>query len=160
MCQSCCMLHHVPMCLTRVVLRLLLQDCGHIMLCDMDLVHTQQEITRIQQLEAGALQALRQQAAVSGCALLQLVVCLRPAAGQHVCRSYHGDSHALPAACACSAAAGDAPPAASCLRCTPAHILAVSPGAAGGTTWWRTLEFVAPEVASDGAVAYSPASDW
>ncbi|WIA35389.1 hypothetical protein OEZ86_003835 [Tetradesmus obliquus] len=66
----------------------LVQDCGHIMLCDMDLVHTQQEITRIQQLEA------------------------------------------------------------------------VSPGAAGGTTWWGTLEFVAPEVASNGAVAYSPASDW
>jgi serine/threonine protein kinase len=30
----------------------LVQDCGHVMLCDMDLVHTQQEIRHIQQLEA------------------------------------------------------------------------------------------------------------
>jgi hypothetical protein len=39
-------------------------------------------------------------------------------------------------------------------------VLAVSPGSAGGSTWWGTLEFVAPEVANHGAVAYSPASDW
>jgi serine/threonine protein kinase len=32
----------------------LLQDCGHIMLCDMDLAHTQQEIQHIRDLEAGA----------------------------------------------------------------------------------------------------------
>lgn len=32
----------------------LVQDCGHIMLCDMDLVHTLQEIQQIQQLDAGA----------------------------------------------------------------------------------------------------------
>jgi serine/threonine protein kinase len=36
----------------------------------------------------------------------------------------------------------------------------VSPGSANGGTWWGTLEFVAPEVANHGAVAYSPASDW
>jgi serine/threonine protein kinase len=30
----------------------LVQDCGHVMLCDMDLVHTQHEIKHIQQLEA------------------------------------------------------------------------------------------------------------
>jgi serine/threonine protein kinase len=33
----------------------LVQDCGHVMLCDMDLVHTQQEIKHIQQLEASEL---------------------------------------------------------------------------------------------------------
>jgi len=32
----------------------LLQDCGHIMLCDMDLAHTQTEIEHIRELEAGA----------------------------------------------------------------------------------------------------------
>jgi serine/threonine protein kinase len=32
----------------------LLQDCGHIMLCDMDLAHTQTEIDHIRELEAGA----------------------------------------------------------------------------------------------------------
>lgn len=31
----------------------LLQDCGHIMLCDMDLVHTQTEIEHIRELESG-----------------------------------------------------------------------------------------------------------
>lgn len=31
----------------------LLQDCGHIMLCDMDLVHTQTEIEHLRELEAG-----------------------------------------------------------------------------------------------------------
>jgi serine/threonine protein kinase len=31
----------------------LLQDCGHIMLCDMDLVHTQSEIEHLRELEAG-----------------------------------------------------------------------------------------------------------
>jgi hypothetical protein len=33
------------------------QDCGHIMLCDMDLVHTVQEIQHIRDLEAGACAA-------------------------------------------------------------------------------------------------------
>eukprot|EP00882_Tetradesmus_deserticola_P023090 GHRQ01025122.1.p1 GENE.GHRQ01025122.1~~GHRQ01025122.1.p1 ORF type:complete len:138 (-),score=40.93 GHRQ01025122.1:53-466(-) len=37
---------------------------------------------------------------------------------------------------------------------------AVSPDPAGSGTWWGTLEFVAPEVARNGAGAYSPASDW
>jgi serine/threonine protein kinase len=32
----------------------LLQDCGHIMLCDMDLAHTQTEIQQIQELDSGA----------------------------------------------------------------------------------------------------------
>lgn len=32
----------------------LLQDCDHIMLCDMDLAHTQTEIDHIRELEAGA----------------------------------------------------------------------------------------------------------
>ena len=31
----------------------LLQDCGHIMLCDMDLAHTLQEIDMIRQMDAG-----------------------------------------------------------------------------------------------------------
>jgi serine/threonine protein kinase len=31
----------------------LIQDCGHIMLCDMDLVHTQTEIEHLRELEAG-----------------------------------------------------------------------------------------------------------
>lgn len=34
----------------------LLQDCGHIMLCDMDLVHTQTEIEHLRELEAGEQQ--------------------------------------------------------------------------------------------------------
>lgn len=37
----------------------LLQDCGHIMLCDMDLVHTQAEIEHVQELESGAAVVLR-----------------------------------------------------------------------------------------------------
>lgn len=31
----------------------LVQDCGHIMLCDMDLAHTMSEIHMIQQLDHG-----------------------------------------------------------------------------------------------------------
>lgn len=33
-------------------------------------------------------------------------------------------------------------------------------GAGNGPTFWGTLEYVAPEVALNGAGAYSPASDW
>jgi hypothetical protein len=47
----------------------------------------------------------------------------------------------------------------ACRRCS-CCTSAVTPGSAGGGTWWGTLEFVAPEVANHGAVAYSPASDW
>lgn len=41
----------------------LLQDCGHIMLCDMDLVHTQAEIEHVRELESGAAVVVTEPAA-------------------------------------------------------------------------------------------------
>lgn len=177
----------------------LIQDCGHIMLCDMDLAHTSDDIAAAAAvvdtracagsvLSGGGWAWAHEQrrsccCRCSMCCYAQGKKCHRVCVTVCLCVLNF-------AACICTNLSSSSSPTPSTplhkhtprqhapvrtrhpcplhpspLPLLPSHGLTLAlPGAANngndGPGFWGTLEYVAPEVVTHGAAAYSPSSDW